>query len=80
MSLENTNLIIDRALQDDNFWNLLLANPSAALSGYDLTDAEKALLSSLSSSPYTSARRGLLETRKLIQTVIDSPSNRQQET
>lgn len=72
MSLENTSLVIDHALQDDDFWNLLLTNPDAALAGYDLTEAEKALLSSLSSSPYTSARRGLMETRKLIQTVIDS--------
>ena len=71
MSLENALVIIDHALRDANYLNLLLTRPSLALEGYELTEAESAMLSNLSASPYTAASRGLIETRKLIQAGID---------
>lgn len=71
MTLLNAKTIIDRALQDVEYQNLLLANPKTALQGYELTEAETEMFLTLSSSPYTSARRGLMETRKLIQAAMD---------
>ena len=71
MTLLNAKTIIDRALQDVEYQNLLFANPKTALQGYELTEAETEMFLTLSSSPYTSARRGLMETRKLIQAAMD---------
>lgn len=72
MSLEDVQSVIEQALQNHDYMELLLTNPEKALKDKVLTDDEMALLSSLASSPYTSARRGLMETRKLIQVAIDS--------
>ena len=71
MSLENCRAIIDHALEDAAYLERLLADPNGALQGVELNDAETTMLSGLSSGPYTSTRRGLMETRKLIQAAIE---------
>lgn len=44
--------IIDRAVKDEAFRNLLFTNPDAALAGYSLTDEDRALLSNLDESNF----------------------------
>ncbi len=39
--------IIARAINDEDFRNLLFSDPAKALDGYTLTDEERALLSNL---------------------------------
>ena len=45
MSAQVVKEIAARAIQDDAFRTELQANPAKALSGYDLTEAERAALS-----------------------------------
>jgi hypothetical protein len=78
MTLLNAKSIIDRALQDTEYQNLLFTQPTMALLGYELTEAETEMFLTLSSSPYTLARRGLMETRKLIQAAMDYTTDESQ--
>ena len=66
MSLENAKQVIDHALNDGDYLNLLLSNPAEALKSYELTESEKTMFEGLSTGPYAHARRGLLEIKKLI--------------
>jgi hypothetical protein len=47
MSEEAINEVIRRALVDDEFRSQLFSDPEAALSGYDLTEEERASLSAM---------------------------------
>ena len=47
MSQEALLEIVERAMKDEAFRNLLFSNPEKALAGYDLSDEERALLSNL---------------------------------
>lgn len=47
MSKSEVIAIIERALDDENYRNLLFNNPDEALKGYDLTADERKRLSSL---------------------------------
>jgi hypothetical protein len=71
MSLTVARDVIDRALNDAAYQALLLARPDEALKGCDLSEAERSVLQNLASSPYTAARRGLTEMRKLIRAALD---------
>jgi hypothetical protein len=51
--------IIDRAVSDDSFRQKLLSDATAALKGYDLTDAERALLSNLDEGSFDEFAGGL---------------------
>lgn len=66
MSLQNVQSIINRALSNSEYQELLFEAPEEAYHGYELTDSEKSMLGNLASGPYTTARRGLIETRKLV--------------
>jgi hypothetical protein len=60
-------MILDRALSDPEYQRLLFTNQDEALKGYELSDAEVAMLRNLAQGTYTTTRRGLVETKKLIQ-------------
>jgi hypothetical protein len=47
MSKSDVIAIIEKALDDDTYRNLLFNNPNEALKGYNLTDDERKRLSSL---------------------------------
>ena len=51
--------IIDRAVSDDSFRQKLLSDPAVALTGYDLTDAERELLSNLDEGSFDEFAGGL---------------------
>lgn len=51
--------IVDRAVKDEAFRNNLLSNPTAALKGYDLTNAERELLSNLDEGNFDDFAGGL---------------------
>ncbi len=70
MSLENLKAVIDRALADPTFWDLLYHQPEQAMTAYALEEHERALLRNLPSSPYTLAVQGLVETRKMVEAAM----------
>ena len=51
--------IIDRAVSDDSFRKKLLSDPTSALKGYELTDAERELLSNLDEGSFDEFAGGL---------------------
>ena len=51
--------IIERAIEDEKFRKLLFSDPEAALSGYDLTDQERKLLSNLDEDNFDEFAGGL---------------------
>ena len=51
--------IVDRAVADDSFRKKLLSDPTSALAGYDLTDAERELLSNLDEGKFDEFAGGL---------------------
>jgi hypothetical protein len=51
--------IIDRAVADDSFRRQLLSDPSTALRGYELSDAERELLSNLDEGNFDEFAGGL---------------------
>ena len=46
MSAETVQQVLERALNDETFRDLLAKHPDAALAGYDLTDVERAAFGS----------------------------------
>ena len=51
--------IIDRAVADESFRQQLLSDPTTALKGYELTDAERELLSNLDEGNFDEFAGGL---------------------
>ncbi len=51
--------IVDRAVKDESFRNLLLSNPSEALNSYEVTDDERQLLESLTGETFDEFAGGL---------------------
>ena len=47
MSQSAVKEIVERAIRDEGFRKLLFSNPEKAFQGYDLSDAERELLSGL---------------------------------
>lgn len=47
MSLQGLKQVIQRAIEDEAFRQLLFDNPDEALQGYDLTEEERAALEGL---------------------------------
>lgn len=54
MSVESLQNIIGRAASDAEFRSLLLSDPGKALAGYELTDAESAMLRGLTPEMFDS--------------------------
>jgi hypothetical protein len=52
MAQNTVESIIRKAVTDEAFRSLLLSNPTEALSGFDLTDAERTQLSKLDPSAF----------------------------
>ncbi len=71
MSLEAVLAIVDRANTDDEFRDLLFADPTKALRGATLTANERTLLKGLADSPYASSPRGLDDVRKMVLASIE---------
>ncbi len=71
MSLEEVKKMIDRALVDEAFYDLLMKNPDQTFKGYDISDPEKTMLIGLAKSPYTLAKKGLADTQKLVVAAIE---------
>ena len=71
MSLEHVKQIIDQALADDAFYTLLMNQPDETFKGHDLTDPEKMMIRGLAKSPYTQAKKGLLDTQKLVVAALE---------
>ena len=61
MSKEAVQAIIGKAVSDSKFREDLFANPDRALSGHDLTDAEKSALKSIDSESMEALAGGLDE-------------------
>ena len=59
MSAENLEKIIARAVEDEKFRELLFKNPEAAVAGFDLSEAEIAILKSLAAENFDAAARDL---------------------
>ena len=82
MSESSLKQIITRAVVDAEFRALLLSNPTSALTGYELTDEEKAIFHNLTSEGFE-ALAGTLEERvsratvkqKLVENPLPPPSN-----
>jgi hypothetical protein len=66
LSLDTVLEVVDRAIDDEQFRELLLGDPAKALRGRTLTASERAMLKGLSDSPYTSSPRGLADVRKMV--------------
>ena len=62
MSENSLKQIITRAVVDAEFRTLLLSNPVSALTGYELTDEEKAIFKNLSPEAFE-ALAGTLDER-----------------
>ncbi|MCG3141295.1 MAG: hypothetical protein HDKAJFGB_02529 [Anaerolineae bacterium] len=62
MSAETITTVIRRAVAEPEFRTTLFQNPAAALSGYDLSNEERAALSNLTAENFD-ALSGELETR-----------------
>ncbi|MBI4670320.1 MAG: hypothetical protein HY741_01455 [Chloroflexi bacterium] len=71
MSAENVTTVIRRAVAEQEFRAALFQNASAALSGYELTDEERAALSGLTAENFD-ALAGELEARMSKSTVLDA--------
>ena len=65
MALDDVTAVLDLAISDTTFRELLLADPAAALKGRRLTRGERSMLSGLADSPYTASARGLADVRKM---------------
>lgn len=65
MALDDVIAVLDRAIADVAFRELLLAEPAKALKGRRLTRGERSMLSGLADSPYTASARGLADVRKM---------------
>jgi hypothetical protein len=59
MSVAVLKEIVNRAVADDSFRKNLLSDPTTALKGYDLTDAERELLSNLDEGTFDDFAGGL---------------------
>lgn len=59
MSQEALLEIVERAMKDEPFRNLLFTNPEKALAGYDLSDEERELLSNLNEDNFDDFAGGL---------------------
>ena len=62
MSAENVTTIIRRAVAEQEFRTALFQNPNAALSGYELTDEERSMLTKLTAENFD-ATAGEMEAR-----------------
>lgn len=69
MSLQNVLLIVEKAIADEKYRDLLLKDASVAARslGLALDQPELAMLKNLSTSPYSSCRRGLIDVQKMVQ-------------
>jgi hypothetical protein len=56
---ETFEAIIDRAVKDATFRDLLLSNPTAALQGYSLSSEEQAMLTNLDATQLDEFAGGL---------------------
>ena len=79
MSLENVNKIIDKALIDEAFRELLYHDPEKVIVGYELAEHERSMLCRLGSAPYTLSLQGLSEARRMVEAALMyEPSARQE--
>jgi hypothetical protein len=67
MSLENVNKILDLALIDLAYRELLYNQPEQALIGHVLEEHERMMLSRLGSAPYTLSLQGLSDARRMVE-------------
>ena len=51
--------IIDRAVKDENFRNLLISNPDKALADYNLSDEDRKILEGLNDDNFDEVAGGL---------------------
>ena len=77
MALTHVKQIIDQALADQSFYEALMTRPDEILKAYTLNESEKMMIRNLAKSPYTQAKKGLLDTERLVVAAIEyaPPSN-----
>lgn len=61
MSAENLEKIVERAVEDAVFRDLLFSNPDQAIEGYELTEQEILILKSLAREKFDAGARELEE-------------------
>ena len=70
MSAEIVTTVIRRAVAEQEFRTALFQNPTAALSGYELTDEERTMLTGLTAENFD-AMAGEMEARMSKSTFLD---------
>jgi hypothetical protein len=73
MSLQNVLVIVEKAISDETYRDLLFKDAPVAASALSLQiePPELAMLMNLSTSPYSSCRRGLIDVQKMVLAAMD---------
>jgi hypothetical protein len=66
LSLDQVKKIIEEALANEAFYDVLMNRPEEIFRDHDLNDSEKMMIKNLAMSPYTHAKKGLLDTERLV--------------